>query len=64
MAKPNSEAVLEALSLATLAVGFSGPAAALCAEARLTDRLPRGPFDRRCGWIITERQVLRTDAEQ
>ncbi len=31
MAKPNSEAVLEALSLATLAVGFSGPAAALCA---------------------------------
>lgn len=42
----------------------AAPAAALCAEARLADRLPRGPFDRRCGWIITERQVLRTDAEQ
>lgn len=38
--------------------------AALCADARLVDRLPQEPFDRRCGWIFTERQVLRTDEEQ
>ena len=33
---------------------------ALCAEARLEQRLPREPYDRCCGWIITERRVLRT----
>ena len=38
-------------------------AVALCAEARLEERLPREPHDRRCGWIITERRVLRTDEE-
>lgn len=37
--------------------------AALCAEARLVDMLPHEEFDRRCGWIFTERQVLRTDEE-
>lgn len=37
---------------------------ALCAEARLLDRLPHEPFDRRCQWVITERRVLRTDEEQ
>lgn len=35
--------------------------AALCAESRLTDRLPRGPFDLPCHYIITERQVLHTN---
>ena len=38
--------------------------AALCAESRLVDRLPREATDRRCGWIFTERRVLRTDEEQ
>lgn len=38
--------------------------AALCADARLVDRLPHAAFDRRCGWIFTERQVLRTHEEQ
>ena len=37
---------------------------ALCADARLLDRLPHEPFDRRCQWVITERRVLRTDEEQ
>ncbi len=37
--------------------------AALCAEARLVDKLPHETFDRRCSWIFTERQVLRTDEE-
>lgn len=35
--------------------------AALCAQARLVPHLPRGPFDQRCDFIVTERQVLRTD---
>lgn len=36
-------------------------AAALCAESRLTDVLPREPFDLPCNYIITERQVLHTN---
>lgn len=36
-------------------------AAALCAESRLTDELPREPFDLPCNYIITERQVLHTN---
>lgn len=35
--------------------------AALCAESRLTDKLPREPFDLPCNYIITERQVLHTN---
>ena len=37
------------------------PCMALCAAGRLVERLPYEPFDQRCNWIITERQVLRTD---
>ena len=37
------------------------PCMALCAAGRLVERLPHEPFDQRCNWIITERQVLRTD---
>ncbi|MGI6181560.1 MAG: 5-formyltetrahydrofolate cyclo-ligase [Agathobaculum sp.] len=37
---------------------------ALCAEERLIDCLPHEEFDCRCQWIITERQVLRTDEKQ
>lgn len=37
---------------------------ALCAEARLLPVLPREPFDERCDYIITERQVLHTDEKQ
>ncbi len=36
---------------------------ALCAESRLVERLPHDGFDKRCGWVVTERQVLRTDEE-
>lgn len=36
---------------------------ALCAEKRLVDALPHMAFDQKCEWIITERQVLRTDEE-
>lgn len=36
---------------------------ALCAEQRLVERLPHTALDQRCRWIITERQVLRTDEE-
>ncbi len=36
---------------------------ALCAESRLVETLPHDGFDRRCGWVVTERQVLRTDEE-
>ena len=32
--------------------------AALCASARLADALPHEDFDRRCDYIITEREVL------
>ena len=38
--------------------------AALCAEGRLLERLPRTAFDQRCGWIFTERRVLHTDEKQ
>ena len=38
--------------------------AALCAQARLLDRLPHTALDRRCGWIFTERQVLHAHDEQ
>ena len=37
---------------------------ALCAEARLLSRLPHEPFDMRCNYVITERQVLHTDEKQ
>ena len=37
---------------------------ALCAEQRLVDSLPHTALDQRCHWIITERQVLRTNEEQ
>ena len=37
---------------------------ALCAEARLLSRLPHEPFDMRCDYVITERQVLHTDEKQ
>lgn len=36
---------------------------ALCAEKRLVESLPHMAFDQKCEWIITERQVLRTDEE-
>lgn len=36
---------------------------ALCAEKRLVESLPYTALDQRCHWIITERQVLRTDEE-
>lgn len=36
---------------------------ALCAEKRLVESLPHTALDQRCHWIITERQVLRTDEE-
>lgn len=36
---------------------------ALCAEQRLMESLPHTALDQRCRWIITERQVLRTDEE-
>lgn len=36
---------------------------ALCAEQRLVESLPHTALDQRCRWIITERQVLRTDEE-
>ncbi|MDO5142747.1 MAG: 5-formyltetrahydrofolate cyclo-ligase [Eubacteriales bacterium] len=36
----------------------------LCAAARLVERLPRTSSDRRCGFIATEGQVLRTDEER
>ena len=35
--------------------------AALCASRRLVNELPHEDFDRRCHYIITEREVLRTD---
>ena len=35
--------------------------AALCASRRMSATLPREAFDRRCHYIITEREVLRTD---
>ena len=35
--------------------------AALCASQRMSATLPREAFDRRCHYIITEREVLRTD---
>lgn len=38
--------------------------AALCAETRLVEQLPHTALDQRCRWIITERQVLRTDEKQ
>lgn len=37
---------------------------ALCAGARLVDALPHDALDQKCDWIITERQVLRTNEEQ
>ncbi|WP_125114736.1 5-formyltetrahydrofolate cyclo-ligase [Agathobaculum sp. Marseille-P7918] len=37
---------------------------ALCAEARLVEQLPHTALDQKCQWIVTERQVLRTDEEQ
>ena len=37
---------------------------ALCAEARLLSCLPHEPFDMRCDYVITERQVLHTDEKQ
>lgn len=37
---------------------------ALCAEDRLAESLPHTALDQKCHWIITERQVLRTDEEQ
>ena len=35
--------------------------AALCASQRLVSKLPHEDFDRRCHYIITEREVLHTD---
>ena len=35
--------------------------AALCASQRMSATLPHEAFDRRCHYIITEREVLRTD---
>ena len=35
--------------------------AALCASRRMSAALPHEAFDRRCHYIITEREVLRTD---
>lgn len=35
--------------------------AALCASQRMSEMLPHEAFDRRCHYIITEREVLRTD---
>ena len=35
--------------------------AALCASQRMSAALPHEAFDRRCHYIITEREVLRTD---
>ena len=35
--------------------------AALCASQRMSETLPHEAFDRRCHYIITEREVLRTD---
>ena len=35
--------------------------AALCASRRLVNELPHEDFDRRCHYIITEREVLHTD---
>lgn len=35
--------------------------AALCASQRMRESLPHEAFDRRCHYIITEREVLRTD---
>ncbi|MGO5027457.1 5-formyltetrahydrofolate cyclo-ligase [Candidatus Agathobaculum pullicola] len=40
-----------------------GVGMALCAEQRLVDSLPHTALDQRCQWIITERQVLRTNEE-
>lgn len=36
---------------------------ALCAEQRLVQSLPHTALDQKCRWIVTERQVLRTDEE-
>lgn len=36
----------------------------LCVENRLVDRLPAEPYDRRCHWVVTERQVLRLHEKQ
>ena len=35
--------------------------AALCASQRMSAALPHEAFDRCCQYIITEREVLRTD---
>lgn len=36
---------------------------ALCDGSRLVDQLPIAPFDQKCQYIITERQVLHPDEE-
>lgn len=42
-------------------VKVSAPVAALCAQSRLVEHLPADPYDRKCEWILSERQAMCTD---
>jgi len=41
----------------------SAPTVVLCPQSRLVDRLPVDSYDKKCDWIISERQATHTDEE-